>query len=112
MLNPANLKQKIKDCFDQTIPDAFEQALLGLFPGSSEIGNDKAKEFGKTFCDIVSEPWAEQLSSAIDYYIKSGCVYGMILTTGSPVAQQAVIPPGMNLGNPAAGAVPNTLGIM
>lgn len=112
MLNQANLKQKIKDCFDNTIPDAFEQSLLGLFPGSSEIGKEKAKEFGQTFCDLVSESWAEQLSAAIDYYIKCGCIYGMILTTGSPVAQQAVIPPGTNLGNPVAGAVPNTLGIM
>lgn len=112
MLNPANLKQKIKDCFDQTIPGAFEQAFQETFPGKSEVGDDLAKKFGETFCDLVSDAWAEHLSSAIDYYIKSGCIYGLVLTTGSPVAQQAILPPGLNLGNPAAGIVPNTLGIM
>jgi hypothetical protein len=59
---------------------------------------------------LIAEPLAERLSTAIDYYIKSGCISGTIITVGGPTTQTATISP-INLGNPTAGKVPNTLGI-
>ena len=42
------------------------------------------------------------------------CIYGTIITAGSPVTQTAPINPGgaVNVANPIAGKVPNTLGVM
>jgi hypothetical protein len=110
MLNLSGLESKIKKCFDDTIPKAFEQAFLEFQSVETEESKEKAKQFGETFCELVSEAWSKQLASAIDYYIKSGSISGTIITVGSMVTQTAVISP-INLGNPTAGAVPNTLGI-
>ena len=110
MLNLSGLEADLKACFDETLPGAFEEAMLATLPQKSEIGDNMAKQFGETICDLLSESWAKRIASAIDYYIKSGSIYGTIITVGSPFTQTAVISP-MNLGNPASGAVPNTLGI-
>lgn len=110
MLNLSGLEADLKACFDETLPSAFEEAMLATLPQKSEIGDNMAKQFGETICDLLSESWAKRIASAIDYYIKSGSIYGTIITVGSPTTQTAVISP-MNLGNPASGSVPNTLGI-
>lgn len=111
MLNVEGLAQDIKAVFDDTMPGAFEQAFLSMFPEKTKDGDEKAKEFGKTICNLLSESWAKGIAGAIDYYIKAGSIYGTIITAGSPFTQTAVISP-INLGNPTAGAVPNTLGIL
>lgn len=111
MLNLTGLESKIKQCFTSTIPGAFETAFLEFQSIETEETKKRAKQFGKTFSDLVSDSWAKQLAAAIDYYLKSGVISGTLITVGSPVTQTCVIPPGLNLGNPAAGAVPNTLGI-
>jgi hypothetical protein len=110
MLNLDGLKGDIQAAFNETLPSAFEQALRDLMPQESTDGNERAKKFGETVDKLVSEPLAARIASAIDYYIKSGSIYGTIITVGSPFTQTAVISP-INLGNPTAGAVPNTLGI-
>ena len=84
MLNKAALEKDIKACFDDTIPGAIEQAFKVFLPQESNDGNDKAKKCGEVFCNLVSESWAKRISSAIDYYIKSGAIKGTIITVGSP----------------------------
>lgn len=111
MLNLMGLESKIKKCFSDTIPKAFEVAFTEFQSLETEESKKKAKQFGDTIDSLCSEAWAKQLAAAIDYYIKSGVISGTLITVGSPVTQTCVIPPGLNLGNPAAGAVPNTLGI-
>lgn len=110
MLNLSGLEQDIKKAFNDILPEAFETALLATFPQKSSRANEIAKEFAKTIDELISEPLSKRLASAIDYYIKTGAIKGTIITVGSPVSQTAVITP-INLGNPTAGAVPNTLGI-
>lgn len=111
MLNLSGLEQDLKSAFDETLPGAFEVALQATFPEKSDAGNDMAKRFGEIINEQVAEPLAKRIASAIDYYIKSGAIKGTIITVGSMVTQTAVISP-VNLGNPTAGAVPNTLGIV
>lgn len=110
MLNLAGLESKIKKIFNDTIPTAFETAFLEFQSVETDEAKAKAKQFGQTIDEICSEAWAKQLAAAIDYYIKSGSISGTIITVGSMVTQTAMIAP-VNLGNPTAGAVPNTLGI-
>lgn len=111
MLNLSALEKDITDAFAETLPGAFEQALLMTFPQKSESGSEKAKQFGEAISELVSESLGQRIAAAIDYYIKSGSIKGTIITAGSPVTQTAVISP-VNLGNPIAGSVPNTLGIV
>jgi hypothetical protein len=111
MLNLSGLESKLKQCFDDTIPEAFTTAFKEYVNVETEENNKRAEQFGETVCQLLSEPWAKQIAAAIDYYIKSGCICGTLITAGSPVTQTCVIPPGVNLGNPVAGSVPNTLGI-
>lgn len=111
MLNVSGLEQDLKAAFDETLPAAFEVALQETFPIKSEAGDDLAKKFGEIINEQLAEPLAKRLAAAIDYYIKSGSLKGTIITVGSMFTQTAVISP-VNLGNPTAGAVPNTLGIV
>lgn len=111
MLNVEGLTQDICKAFSDILPVAFETALLCTFPENSKSGQDIAKQFGETATELIAEPLSERLAAAIDYYIKSGAIKGTIVTVGSPSTQTAVISP-INLGNPTAGAAPNTLGIV
>ena len=111
MLNLAGLEKDITDAFKETFPAAFEQALLGTFPETSKMAEEKAKAFGETITELTAESLGKRIASAIDYYIRSGAIKGTIITVGGPFTQTATIAP-VNLGNPTAGAVPNTLGIV
>ena len=111
MLNLQGLTNDIVSAFNDILPGAFEQALLQTFPEKSEAGAEIAKEFGETISNLISKPLGSRIASAIDYYIKTGSLKGTIITAGSPFTQTAVISP-VNMGNPVAGAVPNTLGIV
>lgn len=108
MLNINTLQTELKKAFDETLPGAFEQAFILTFPTQSEIGSDLAKRFGEAFNDMISEPLAERLAAAIDYYVKTANVYGTIITVGGPVTQTAIVQSPSPLTN---GKVPNTLGI-
>lgn len=110
MLNVDTLASDIKQMFEETIPSAFEQAWLETLPIKSKQGAEQAKQFGETLSAILSENWATRLAYAIDSYIKTGEIKGTIITAGGPVTQTATIMP-INLGNPTAGAIPNTIGI-
>jgi len=109
MLNVATLKSQLQGAFEEILPGAFEQAMLCALPSKTAVGSDMAKNFGDTVCDLIAEPLAEALSSAIDYYVKNITIYGTILTTGTPVSQTAIITSPSPITN---GKVPNSLGIM
>lgn len=111
MLNLSGLEQDITNAFKETLPGAFEQALSETFPEKSKAGSEMAKQFGETITELIAEPLGKRIASAIDYYVKSGSIKGTIITVGSMVTQTAVLSP-VNLGNPIAGSVPNTLGIV
>ena len=111
MLNLTGLEKDITDAFKETLPGAFEQAMQETFPEKSAAGAEIAKKFGETITDLIAEPLGKRLASAIDYYVKSGSIKGTIITVGSMVTQTAMLSP-VNLGNPIAGSVPNTLGIV
>ena len=109
MLDASKLKQNLLDLFNQTIPSAFEQAMLETMPEKSDVGDKIAKQFGETLKNMLAEQWAETIAQAIDYYVKNATITGTILTVGSPVTQTAQIMPAPM---PAtAGKIPNTLGI-
>lgn len=110
MLNVSDLEAELKEMFEDTIPAAFEQAWLEQMPIKSTKGNEQAKRFGQTISDILSPNWATRLAYAIDSYIKTGELYGTVITVGSPVTQTAALVP-LNLGNPMSGLTPNTIGI-
>lgn len=108
MLKVDKLENEIKKAFDETLPDALEQAMLVIFPEKTKTGDDIAKKFGETVNDLISEPLAQRLAAAIDYHVRSASIYGTIVTVGSMVTQTA------NINSPSAitnGKVPNTLGI-
>ena len=110
MLNPASLEQQIKNALSQYLPDAFEEAAKQLMPGESDKGKEICKAFGQTVGDLSAEPLASSLAAAIDYYVKNIGLQGTILTTGSPVAQQAIIMPAPT--PVVAGVIPNTLKVV
>lgn len=110
MLNVARLKQEIQKAFDETLPPAFEQGFLQLVPQSSQDSKDRAKQFGETINNLISEALADRIANAIDYYVKNAQIFGTIITVGSMVTQTAMI---NSTPTPAVnGSVPNTLGIM
>ncbi len=109
MLKVSKLEQELKKAFDETLPGAFEQAVLLMFPEKTATGDDIAKKFGETVNDLVSEPLAQRFAAAIDYHVRSATIFGTIITVGSMVTQTAVINSPSALTN---GKVPNTLGIM
>ena len=112
MLNQVTLKMHLADAFKDVIKPAAKCAWKSTLDAESAYGDNQAEQFADTFTEMIAEPLAERLAAAIDYYIKSGCIYGNIVTAGTPVTQTAIIPPGVNLGNPVAGKVPNTFGIL
>lgn len=109
MLNPGDLESQLKSAFEKIIPPAIEACKLAELPEESELGKTKAKEFADQFKDLVCEQLAKSIAGAIDYYVKNASIKGTILTTGSPVTQQAIIAPAPMPS--VAGVIPNTLGI-
>lgn len=110
MLNPTGLEQQIKNALTQYLPPAFEEAAKQLMPAMTDAGKDMCKEFGQTVSDTLAGPLASSLAAAIDYYVKNITFQGTILTTGSPVAQQAIIIPSPS--PTVAGIIPNTLKVL
>lgn len=109
MLNPDGLEKQIKNALEQYLPPTFEQAAHILLPSKSDAGDEICKEFGQTVSDLLAEPLASSLAAAIDYYVKNISISGTIITTGSPVTQQAPIVPAPT--PTVAGVIPNTLKI-
>ena len=113
MLNPQNLENQIKNALEQYLPPAFENALKITMPIPTEAGDNMCKDnmckdFGQAISDQLSGPLASSLAAAIDYYVKNISIQGTILTTGSPVTQQAIIMSPSPITN---GIVPNSLKI-
>lgn len=84
MLKPDVLEQNLLDLFNNTMPYAFEQALLESFPEKSEAADKAAKKFGETVRNLLAEEWAKTIAHAIDYYIKNADVHGQMLLVGIP----------------------------
>ena len=110
MLNPSSLEQQIKNALEQYLLPAFEEAAKQLMPQETETGKEMCKAFGDTVAELLAEPLASTLAAAIHYYVKNIGLQGTILTTGSPVAQQAIIAPAPN--PIVAGVIPNTLKVV
>jgi CHASE3 domain sensor protein len=109
MLNVDGLKDNIKQMIQDIVIPAIKEIELARQPIKSDQGEKMAEQIANTFDELVSEPLADNLANAIDYYIKNMAITGTIITVGSPVTQTAVITsqptPVVN------GKVPNTLGI-
>ena len=114
MLNNAQLKVDLKNTFSQIIPNAIEVCMRSTFTEMTDQTQKLCSEFASRFDEMVSDALAERLADIIDQYLKSMCIYGTIITAGSPVTQTAPINPGgvVNVANPVAGKIPNILGIM
>lgn len=114
MLNNIQLKADLKNTFSQILPNAIEVCMRSTFTEMTDESQKLCSEFAERFDDMVSDALAERMADIIDQYVKSACIYGTIITTGSPVTQMAMINPGgtINVANPVAGKIPNILGIM
>jgi len=114
MLNPNVLKSDLETAFSQIIPSAIEVCMRGTFDELTDKSQEMCSEFAERFDKMVSPQLAERIADIIDKYIKSMCIYGNILTTGTPVTQTAIVNPGgtLNVANPLAGKLPNVLGVM
>ena len=109
MLNVDGLKEQIKQSIQEIVIPAIKEIERARQPNKSELGDAQAEQIAKTFDELVSEPLADNLANAIDYYVKNIAITGTIITTGTPVTQTAVI---TSMPTPVAnGKVPNTLGI-
>lgn len=109
MLNVNGLKDNIKQMIQDIVIPAIKEIELARQSVKSEAGNKLAQQIADTFDDLVTEPLAENLANAIDYYVKNIAITGTIITTGSPITQTAVI---TSMKTPVTnGKVPNTLGI-
>jgi hypothetical protein len=109
MLNVDGLKDQIKQSIQEIVIPAIKEIERARQPNKSELGDELAEQIANTFDELVSEPLADNLANAIDYYIKNMAITGTIITVGSPVTQTAVI---TSMPTPVAnGKVPNTLGI-
>ena len=109
MLNVDGLKEQIMQTIKDVVIPAIKEIELARQPNKSEIGEQQAEQIAQTFDELVTEPLADNLANAIDYYIKNMAITGTIITVGSPVTQTAVI---TSMPTPVAnGKVPNTLGI-
>jgi hypothetical protein len=108
MLNPKTLEDQIKNALEQYLPPAFENAMFSMIDADGDEVRERCKNFGQTVSDMLSEPLASSIAAAIDYYVKNISISGTILTTGTPVTQQAVIVSPSPLTN---GVVPNSLKI-
>lgn len=114
MLNNIQLKADLKNTFSQILPNAIEVCMRSTFTQLTDQSQKMCSEFAERFDEMVSDALAERLADIIDQYLKSMCIYGNILTAGSPVTQTAIINPGgvINVANPVAGKLPNVLGVM
>lgn len=114
MLNNTQLKTDLKNTFSQILPNAIEICMRSTFTEMTDESQKLCSEFAERFDDMVSDALAERMADIIDQYLKSACIYGMVLTTGSPATQIAMVNPGgtINVANPVAGKIPNVLGIM
>lgn len=115
MLNPNALESDIRFAMSNLLPAAIQGTIEKLRKHRTEVVNDRIQEavdeFSTRFIgNGAGDGFPYILAQIIDTYIKSGVISGTIVTTGTPVTQQAVLIP-TNLGNPTAGSVPNTLGI-
>lgn len=111
MLNSNALAKDIQEILDDILKPALEAAIRGMCGEETEASIEKAQTFAENFTEMLSQPFSERLAASIDHYIKSGSIYGTIITAGTPFTQTAVIPPGSSLGMVTSGKVPNTLGI-
>lgn len=96
-LDKSTLKDKIKEAVEESFKPALEVSLKKLMPTESTASDEAAKTFAETFVDICAEPFAEYLSSAIDYYIRTADIHGQmqifgIQTVGGMTAQTQVVP--------------------
>jgi len=109
MLNVNGLKEQIMQTIKDVIIPAVKEIELARQPIKTDVGEKQAAQIAETFDELVTEPLADNLAHAIDYYIKNMSITGTIITVGSPVTQTAVI---TSMPTPVAnGKVPNTLGI-
>ena len=109
MLNVDGLKDQLKQTIQDIIIPAIKEIELARQPVKSDVGDKQAQQIADTFDELVTEPLAENLANAIDYYVKNIAITGTIITTGSPITQTAKI---FSLPTPVTnGKVPNTLGI-
>lgn len=109
MLNVDGLKNQIMQIIKDVLVPAIKELELARQPNKSDVGDKQAEQIAQTFDELISEPLADNLANAIDYYIKNISITGTIITTGSPVTQTAVI---TSMPTPVTnGKVPNTLGI-
>ena len=53
MLNLKGLEKDITDAFKETLPGAFEQALLLTLPEKSKLGSEKAKQILADFESFI-----------------------------------------------------------
>ena len=111
MLNSNLLAKDLKEIFDDVLEPAVESAVNSMTPEETASSKKAAKMFAKNLTEMLSKPLSDRLAATIDHYIKSGQLYGTILTAGSPFAQTAVIVPSP-MGMATSGKVPNTLGMM
>ena len=86
-----NIQKAIEDCFQP----AFETAFKRTLPSESSQGDDISKKFADVATEMIAEPFAEQLSAAIDYYVKNADVHGQMMlmgvsTVGGPTSQAQV----------------------
>lgn len=97
MLDQAKLKGSIQSAFEEILQPALETAFSKVCPKDTTDGSHAATNFANTATELISEPLAERLASAIDYYVRNANIFGnfMILgvsTVGSPSAQTQVAP--------------------
>ena len=110
MLNVDKLKDNIKQSIQEIVIPAIKEIELARQPIKSEVGDKMAEQIANTFDELVSEPLADNIANAIDYYVKNAQIFGTIITVGSPVTQTAVV---NSTPTPVTnGKIPNTLGIM
>lgn len=109
MLNVDGLKEQLMQIIKDVVVPAIKEIELARQPLKSDIGDKQAQKIAETFDELVTEPLADNLANAIDYYVKNISITGTIITTGSPVTQTAKI---ISMPTPVTnGKVPNTLGI-
>lgn len=84
MLKPDVLEKNLLDMFNNTLPVAFEQAFLELYPEKSNHTDEIAKKFGETIKNLLAEEWAKTMAKAIDYYVRNAEVHGQMMLMGIP----------------------------
>lgn len=109
MLDKTVISDEIKDAILDVLPNAIKLGMIQTTPVKSEEAKENFQKLGEAIADMIAEPLASRIASAIDAYIKMADFSGTIITAGSPVTQTAIVMPG---GMPVLnGAIPNTLKI-